>query len=429
MTSVLLIAPPDAPDIAADLEALGIAIAGRSETRNLLRDALHAGVDLIVAWDAYPATGLLAALDTLQQHAALPVLLFTSDSDADTLAAALSAGVHAYVVNGYAPARLRGLLQLARARHEREALSRREHAALAERFEERKLVDRAKGILMRARQVDEDAAFRTLRAASMQEQQRVGQVARRIIDAARDAEAVNRAGQLRMLSQRLVKLYALACVDCDPGSDAGVAAAAELAAGVRQVTDNFERLGQTLSRPTFGDLLDAALQAWNSLQAGLRRVPERVRLGEVDGAAERLLESAERLTHALEVASPLAALEVVNRAGRQRMLSQRLAKQALLAALGEETLAAQAATDAVQTIASFEATLRHLSAAPLGSPELRAGLDRAADEWQHMLAGVRTAADADGRRALAQASDALLARFEALTAEYGRIAQQLFEPV
>ena len=416
MTSVLLIAPPDAPDIAADLGALGIDVAVRSDARGLLRDALRAGVEMVVAWDPYPATGLLAVLESLQQHAALPVLLFTTDADAQTLASALRAGVHAYVVNGYAPQRLRGLLQLARARHERESAQRSEHADLAERFEERKLVDRAKGLLMRARQIDEDAAFRALRAASMQEQQRVGQVARRVIDAARDAEAVNRAGQLRMLSQRLVKLYALG-------------GGADLAEGSRQVAANLEQLVRTLSRPTFGDLLDATLQAWAALQAALRPAPQAARLGEVDAAAERLLDSAERLTHALEVASPLAALGIVNRAGRQRMLSQRLAKQALLAALGEGPLAGQAAADAVRTIESFEATLQQLREAPLASAETQAALGLAAQEWQHMLAGVRNAADAEARLALAGASDALLLRFEQLTAEYGRLAQRLFEPL
>lgn len=420
MTSVLLIAPPDAPDIAADLESLGIGVAARSDPRQLLRDALRSGVDAVVAWDAYPRGGLFAALETLQQHAALPVLLFTSDADAETLAAALRAGVHGYVVNGYAPARLRGLLQLAQARHAHEAALRQAHAELSERFEERKLVDRAKGILMRARQVDEEAAFRTLRAASMQEQQRVGQIARRVIDAARDAESVNRAGQLRMLSQRIVKLYALAC-----GGDAEAVQA--LGRAAQQVVEGLARLGQTLSRPTFGDLLEATVAAWAELQARLRAPPAVAQLGAVDAAAERLLGAAERLTHALELASPLAALGIVNRAGRQRMLSQRLAKQGLLAALADGPAAAQAAADAVRTIEAFERTLAELRTAPIGSAALQASLAEAGAEWQRMLAGVRAAGGAAGRAELAAASDALLERFEQLTAEYGRIAQSLFE--
>jgi hypothetical protein len=77
---------------------------------------------------------------------------------------------------------------------------------VSSRFEERKLVDRAKGILMRARQVSEDEAFRVLRAASMHSNSvsagvAAGDRGRRF------AEAINRAGSLRMLSQRLVKLH------------------------------------------------------------------------------------------------------------------------------------------------------------------------------------------------------------------------------
>lgn len=420
MSSVLLLASADAPDLSADLAALGIAVAGRSEVRSLLRDALRTGCDAVVVWDPRPAGPMLAALAALQEQCPMPVLLFTTDADVRTLDAALDAGVDAYVLNGYAPQRLRGLLQLARARHAREAARRRAHAELAQRYEERTFVDRAKGLLMRARQIDEDAAFRALRAAAMQEHLRVGQVARRVIDAARDAEAVNRAGQLRMLSQRIVKLYALAA-----GGDPAAPAALRDAAA--QVVERLGRLGQTLSRPTFGDLLDAAVEAWGELQAGLGAPPVVQRLEAVDAAAERLLVAAERLTHALEVASPIAAIGIVNRAGRQRMLSQRLAKQALIAALVDGPPAAQAAADAVLTIESFERALGELREAPLGSAAVHEGLSQAGDDWQRTLAGVRSAGSAAGRDALAAASDALLERFEQLTAEYGRIAQSLFE--
>ena len=112
---------------------------------------------------------------------------------------------------GYAPQRLRPLVHLAQARQAREQELRGALAELSDRFEERKLVDKAKGILMRARQLSEEEAFGLLRTASMHGNQRVGQVSRQVIDTAEVAEAINRAGQLRMLSQRLVKLSALAC--------------------------------------------------------------------------------------------------------------------------------------------------------------------------------------------------------------------------
>jgi len=422
MPSILLIASPDAPDIEADLRALGSAVVARAEAASLVREAARCGCDCVLAWDAYPAAALLPALAALQQHAPLPVLLFTSDSDADTLTEALRCGVHAYVVNGYAPARLRPLLQLARARFEREAGQRSAHAELADRFEERKLVDRAKGILMRARQIPEEEAFRLLRRASMQEQQRVGLVSRRIIDAARDTDAVNRAGQLRMLSQRLVKLYALQCT----GTEAE-ASATRLAASARQVQETLDGLGRELSKPTFGDLLEAVVAAWTPLAALLQGAPQRARIAALDAGAERVLAAAEALTAALEAASPLATLAIVNRAGRQRMLSQRLAKQALLAALHEGEAAQAAAAAAVCSIEAFESALHELDGAPLSSAAIRSELAAAGAEWRTMLAGLRESGSPEGRAAIAAGSENLLACFERLTALYVRGAQQLFD--
>lgn len=421
--AVLLIAPPDAPAIESDLVSLGVRVVGRCDATNLLREALPLPPEVVVvAWDAYPANGLLGALQSLQEHGSRPVLLFTSDAKVDTLDCALRAGVHGYVVNGYAPARLRPLIQLARARHAHEAARRGAYAELEARFEERKLVDRAKGILMRSRQIGEDEAFRMLRGASMQEQQRVGQLAHRVIEAARDADAVNRAGRLRMLSQRLVKLQATRVAV--PPSPAAAQAVADC---VAQVADTLDHLERALSRATFGDLLDAAVQAWQAMQAELRSAaPKPDELVGLDAAADRLLESADSLTLALEVASPLATLGLVNRAGRQRMLSQRLAKQAMVAALCDGEAAQRAATDAVRTVEAFETTLEELKRAPLSSPATRAELDAAAEDWHDMLDGMRRAADEAGRQLVVQSSDALLDRFERLTAEYGMLAQRLF---
>src|SRR5205085_5482052 len=102
----------------------------------------------------------------------------------------LDAGIDVYVVNGYAPQRLRPLIHLAKVRFAHEQRLRAELAEATHRYEERKLVDRAKGILMRARQLSEDDAFRLLRTASMQSNQRVGQVSQQLIAAASGAEAV-----------------------------------------------------------------------------------------------------------------------------------------------------------------------------------------------------------------------------------------------
>ena len=423
MTSALVIAAPGAPALEADLSAVGIATAAQAQTDDLIRTAARCGADLLVAWNPYPAHQLLPVLATLQEHLALPVLLFTSDADAATLTAALRAGVHAYVVNGYAPERLRPLVQLAQARFERDREQRLAHQDLTHRFEERKLVDRAKGILMRSRRIPEDEAFRLLRAASMEGQQRVGLVSRRLIDAARDAEAINRAGQLRMLSQHLVKLYALQCAGVD-----SVRARSALRASTERVVDNLDLLERSLSMPTFGDLLQTLRGIWKQLAPALSGTPQLKRLAELDKAAEQLMQTAEQLTTALESGNAYAGLGLVNLVGRQRMLSQRIAKQALLATLLEGSHAQAATADAVIAIGAFEAAQARLLASAGSSGPLQDELQQAAAPWQQLLKGLHGASSEAGRHSLAEASESLLDLFDQMTEHCEQAAQVLIGP-
>jgi AmiR/NasT family two-component response regulator len=423
MTSALVIAAPGAPALEADLSAVGIRTAAHTQADDLIRNAARCGADLLVAWDPYPAQQLLPALATLQDHVALPVLLFTSDADAATLAAALRSGVHAYVVNGYAPGRLRPLVQLAQARFEHDREQRLAHQDLSHRFEERKLVDRAKGILMRSRRIPEDEAFRLLRAASMEGQQRVGLVSRRLIDAARDAEAINRAGQLRMLSQHLVKLYALQCAPVDAAH-----ARSALLVSTEHVVDNLDLLERSLSKPTFGDLLQTLRGIWQQLAPALASTPQLKRLAALDSAAEQFLQSADQLTASLEAGNAYARLALVNLVGRQRMLSQRIAKQALLATLLDGPVAQAAAADAVHTIGAFEAAQSRLFASAGSSGPLFDELQHVAAPWQQLLKGLRDAASESGRRSVAEASESLLNLFDHMTAHCEQAAHVLIEP-
>jgi nitrate/nitrite-specific signal transduction histidine kinase len=257
----------------------------------------------------------------------------------------------------------------------------------------------------------------------MHEQQRVGVVSRRVIDAARDAQALNRAGQLRMLSQRLVKLHALRCAGVDTAT-----AARLLDESLARGADNLALLEKEVARDTFGDLLDAVLQAWRPLDSLLRRGVDLASLARVDGAADELLAAAEALTAALEAASPLATLAIVNRAGRQRMLSQRLAKQALLGTMFDGPAAQAAADEAVRSIQAFEATLHELERSPLSTPLIRDELEQASRAWRSMLAGLHDAHTLEGRSSIACESETLLAAFERLTDLYGQGAQLLIEP-
>jgi two-component system, response regulator PdtaR len=413
--------PAGAAALSADLSGVGIHTLGAVGCDALVREAVRQAPDVVVCWEPTPADALFRAIETLAATTPQPVVLFTLDADVARIERALRAGIHEVVVNGHAAARLRSVLQtaIARFRHEREL--RDALADLTHRYEERKLVDRAKGLLMRVREVPEDEAFRLLRTAAMQHNLRLGQVAQQVIDGARSAESLNRAGQLRMLSQRIVKLQALqACGDGDAAD-----ASRRLASSIERVEQTLALLERQLSGATFGDLLAAVAGPWRELKPLLQAGAAREALAGIDALAERLLAAAERLTAALEAAGGKPTLAVINLCGRQRMLSQRLAKQALLGALLGGEAAAQAQAAARETMEAFEAAMKRLREAPLSSDEIRAALDASTEAWHELLSGAAQAAGTAGREALARSSEALLELFETLTERYERSMQVL----
>ena len=193
-----------------DLEACGVQVLAVLDAGSkLVQGVVRHAPDLVIGEVPQSGDALFETTQTLASVAPCPVIVFTHDGDAAHIERAVASGVHAWVVNGYGAQRLRPLMQLAQARFKREQALLEELRDVSTRFEERKAVERAKGILMSARQVSDDAAFEILRTASMHSNQRLGQVAQHIIQSAHFAEGVNRAGQLRMLSQRLVKHWLL----------------------------------------------------------------------------------------------------------------------------------------------------------------------------------------------------------------------------
>ena len=247
-----------------------------------------------------------------------------------------------------------------------------------------------------------------------------------IIQSARFAEGVNRAGQLRMLSQRLVKLYLLRLAEVQTRAQEAL-----LDDSIQRVDANIALLGKTLSAPTFGDLLAQVEATWQRLKPALKGKPAAAQLASVDGLAERLLQEAERLTAGLESAGSTPPLKVLNIAGRQRMLSQRFAKCALLELLqpAPQASVGEAAMTAAQR--EFESGLALLNGLPLSTPEIRHTLDAAAREWEQLVAGAVHIQRPAGRdrllrlEGLAAASENLLEGFEQLSAHYERSMQML----
>jgi len=385
--------------------------------------------EVIVLADA-PGDALAAALAPWGGTPPGPVLLLTPppppDADLATLAArAATLGVHhwaALPVAALAPAAVALGRAQARAAAERERGLREALAGAQARLDERKWVERAKGVLMSARGIDEDAAFRLLRGAAMNVNLRVGELARAVFESARWADAMNRAGQLRMLSQRCVRLAAQRLLRID------VREAAALSAQTTQrVRENLAMLATQCAEGPAAPACAAAQAAWDALAQALAapRV-ELAALPEIDRRAGALLQAAEALTEALQQAAGRRALHIVNECGRQRLRVQRIAKDSLLAALHPAPAQADMlARRRDAALGEFERALRELEEAPLSTPDIRATLAQVHDEWLRLLAGLRGAARSDGRRAVVHASEVLVERLDALTAAYEHSLQVL----
>lgn len=125
--------------------------------------------------------------DTLENMAILhrdnprPVVMFAEEGDTSTIERAVRAGVSAYVVDGLNPARVKPIVDVAIARFREFQALRQELQETRTQLADRKQIDRAKGLLMKHRDLDEQQAYQAMRKMAMDRGQRLGEVANNII--------------------------------------------------------------------------------------------------------------------------------------------------------------------------------------------------------------------------------------------------------
>jgi response regulator NasT len=140
--------------------------------------------DMIIVDAESEARDSLEHVVMATREARRPIVLFTNDNDTTHVRDAVAAGVSAYIVAGLSPDRIRPILDVAMARFEHEQGLRRELADARGELQDRKVIDRAKGLLMQRQQLSEKDAYDKLRKAAMNKGLRLGEVAQRILDAA-----------------------------------------------------------------------------------------------------------------------------------------------------------------------------------------------------------------------------------------------------
>ena len=137
--------------------------------------------DLIIIDMESPSTNTLEHMRSISRDLPRPVVLFTQDYGKETLQAAMRAGVSAYVVDGLSKERVESVLQVAIARFDEYRRLKDELEKAKTSLAERKIIERAKGILMKERSCSEEEAYQALRKMAMDQNRRVADITKDLI--------------------------------------------------------------------------------------------------------------------------------------------------------------------------------------------------------------------------------------------------------
>ena len=154
-----------------------------SEMQSLLARIYALDPDIIVMDLENPSRDSLEQMFQVSRAVRRPIAMFVDQSDAASIQASVDAGVSAYIVDGLKKERIKPILDLCVSRFNafsklQDELDRTKHA-----LEERKVIDRAKGILMKLKGLTEEEAYVLMRSTAMREKKKIGEIAQSILTA------------------------------------------------------------------------------------------------------------------------------------------------------------------------------------------------------------------------------------------------------
>ncbi|MCK3780668.1 ANTAR domain-containing response regulator [Ensifer sesbaniae] len=154
------------------------------EVQGMVRTIETLRPDVIVIDIENPNRDMMEHLFQLTRTVGRPIAMFVDRSDTASIEAAVEAGVSAYVVDGLKKERVKPILDMAVSRFNAFSRLQRELADAKSALEERKVIERAKGILMKMRGLSEDEAFALLRQTAMNEKKKISEIAQSVVTAA-----------------------------------------------------------------------------------------------------------------------------------------------------------------------------------------------------------------------------------------------------
>jgi len=167
------------------LRAAGhISVVHIDDTADLF-DRIHAiDPDVILIDLESPSRDVLEHMFKVSRSVARPVAMFVDRSDAAMIDEAIDAGISAYIVDGLRKDRVKPILDITISRFNAFAKLKKELESAKTQLEDRKMIDRAKQLVMRAKAIPEDQAYALMRQVAMNENKKIAEIARSIITAA-----------------------------------------------------------------------------------------------------------------------------------------------------------------------------------------------------------------------------------------------------
>ena len=154
------------------------------DTHNLLKRIYAIDPDVILIDLENPSRDVLEQMFQMSRAVKRPVAMFVDQSDSASIQAAVDAGVSAYIVDGLKKERITSILDLCISRFNAFSRLQGELDRAKDALEERKVIDRAKGVLMKARKIGEEEAYALLRKTAMNENKKIIEIAQSVLTAA-----------------------------------------------------------------------------------------------------------------------------------------------------------------------------------------------------------------------------------------------------